>query len=405
VSRQREFLADASSAQFTRNPPSLAGALKQIGSSYHGAFVRAERSHEISHLFFGNAVGDQWFSPLATHPPIEARIRLLDPQWDGTYPPVKAEAPADDQAPERGTAAFVRPPAPAGTAFVAGATVATLLTLRPEQVSARVGTVSPEHVVYGAALLNRIPAALGEAARQPYSARAVVFALLLDPDPAKAAAQLDLLEHGPDPAVATETRRLQRELANLEVGAPLPLIDLCIPALRRMSPLQTSDFLGLVQMLVRADQQVSLREYIITKLLQSHLTRTARPGGGIFAMKPLLPHLAVLFSALARAGNDDAEAARAAFAAATAKVVLPGETLDFLPSAACGVDQLDQALDQLMLASPGLKRRLVTACAWCVAADGTVTPQEAELLRVICDCLGCPMPPFADTAEATAPVH
>ena len=57
VSRQREFLADASAVQFTRNPDGIAGALKKIGALAEGSRVSDSHAEEASHMFFGEAVG------------------------------------------------------------------------------------------------------------------------------------------------------------------------------------------------------------------------------------------------------------------------------------------------------------------------------------------------------------
>lgn len=74
ISRRREFLADASSAQLTRYPEGLASALEKIKSYNRG---KMNVSESISHLF----ISDPNRSPLdelfATHPPIEERIRIL----------------------------------------------------------------------------------------------------------------------------------------------------------------------------------------------------------------------------------------------------------------------------------------------------------------------------------------
>src|SRR5690606_2255248 len=78
VSRQREFLADASAVQFTRNPEGIAGALKLIGGSRFGSRLHALHAEEMSHLFFSSALTDNFArrlsSYLATHPALEERI-------------------------------------------------------------------------------------------------------------------------------------------------------------------------------------------------------------------------------------------------------------------------------------------------------------------------------------------
>ncbi len=83
LSRQREFLADASAVQFTRNPAGLSGALQKIGG--FGSKVESAHAGEASHMFFGNGVGKPFLNALATHPPLDQRIRAIDPDWDGTF--------------------------------------------------------------------------------------------------------------------------------------------------------------------------------------------------------------------------------------------------------------------------------------------------------------------------------
>ena len=85
VSRQREFLADASAVQFTRNPSGIAGALKSIGAATFGSQVKNPNADEMSHLFFAEAIS-RWSSLFATHPPLQQRIKRLDPGWDGVFP-------------------------------------------------------------------------------------------------------------------------------------------------------------------------------------------------------------------------------------------------------------------------------------------------------------------------------
>ncbi|RVD76340.1 M48 family metalloprotease [Pseudomonas koreensis] len=83
VSRQREFLADASAVQFTRNPQALVGALKKIGAQ--GSSISAVRAGEYSHLYFSTGVSTTLSRMFATHPDLSVRIRRIDPQWDGQF--------------------------------------------------------------------------------------------------------------------------------------------------------------------------------------------------------------------------------------------------------------------------------------------------------------------------------
>ena len=81
VSRQREYLADASAVEYTRDPSGLGGALMKIGGFSGDSRIRSAHATEASHLFFTSAFG----GALATHPPLTDRIRRLVPSWDGRF--------------------------------------------------------------------------------------------------------------------------------------------------------------------------------------------------------------------------------------------------------------------------------------------------------------------------------
>ncbi len=95
VSRQREYLADASAVQYTRDPSALGDALLKIGAAGSGNRMRSPHATETSHLFFSEAVG----AAFASHPPLEDRILRLLPDWDGTFPDLEVplESVAADQ--------------------------------------------------------------------------------------------------------------------------------------------------------------------------------------------------------------------------------------------------------------------------------------------------------------------
>ena len=86
LSRQREYLADASAVQFTRNPGGIAGALKRIGAAVMGSSLKHSNASEMSHMYFSQGVWEGFTGMMATHPPLPKRIRALEPNWDGKFP-------------------------------------------------------------------------------------------------------------------------------------------------------------------------------------------------------------------------------------------------------------------------------------------------------------------------------
>ncbi|HEY7155845.1 MAG TPA: M48 family metallopeptidase [Gemmataceae bacterium] len=394
ASRQREFLADASAVQFTRNPDGIGGALKKIGGLAEGATIANPRAEEVSHMFFADAFAHRLSSVFATHPPLAERIKRLDPQFDGKYPVVRPVpvSPEETKAPRAGR----RPPILGGLPRAAAALAAA--SPEAEAAASRVGTVTPPEVNYAEAMHADIPEPLRSAAQEPFAARALIYALLLDSREPIRAAQLAQLQGAAEPRDYEQTLRLAEPVRQLPDAAHLPLVDLTIPALRQMSPRQYQVFREQVEGLIYADQQVSIFEYALHCVLNRHLDadfRRVRPRVRYGSPAKLAPQVATVLSRLAWEGQAEEEAARTAFEAGM-RVYLGGDLGPYrlLPPAQCPLAAFDAALRVLAEATPDIKRRVVVSGATCILADRQVTVREGELLRAISATLGCPMPPL-----------
>ena len=373
VSRQREFLADASAVQFTRNPTGIAGALKRIGGFTEGSQIESPNAPEASHMFFGQALSRSVF---ATHPPLSDRIQRLDPSFAG------------DSVVDTGTVSD-----PGIAPALAGPVGASAFS--PEAVAAQVGRPTSAHIEYAHALLEDLPEDLRAAAHDPYGARALVYALVIGREEPARSSQLDRLREHADSGVAQLTQKLLPRLEGLGAAVRLPLVDTALPALRELSPAQYGVFRDNLEVLVRADDRIDLFEWTLLRLLMAHLRphfeKVPRPRNRHSSLARLGEPCGVVLSMLASAagGTDDG------FRRGAEALGLPG--LDQIPAERCDLSQMDVALLTLAEASPTVKRRIVVACAECVSADGRITPEEAELLRATADTLGCPMPPLLES--------
>jgi Zn-dependent protease with chaperone function len=389
VSRQREFLADASAVQFTRNPEGIGGALKKIGGLEAGSTVNNPHAQEAAHMFFANGLGMSLSGLFATHPPLAERIRRLDPQFNGVYPEVRPSVVSVEE--RRAVETRRMPtilPGMKGLPF-------PVLGLAGEKAAEHVARVTPPEVRYGEGLHAGIPDGLRDAAHEPFGARALVYCLLLDSRPEVRQAQLAHLERSTDPRDYALTIRLAGTAAALPEEARLPLLDLTLPALRQMSPRQHAEFRSQVDALIMADQRVTIFEYTLRCVLARHLddgfnprTATVRPASA----GQVADATAVVLSMLAREGHDDEEAARTAFDAGMRAYGEKARGL--LPPQQCALSAFDASLRFLSQAPPEVKRRLVCACAATILADEQVTVREGELLRAVCAVLRCPMPPL-----------
>jgi Zn-dependent protease with chaperone function/uncharacterized tellurite resistance protein B-like protein len=342
VNRQREYLADAAAVQFTRNPSGLAKALRSIATK--AGLLKSERAAEVSHLFFAEGIS----SLFATHPPIQERIRLLEglPQTSRTEPRGSSEG---------------------GTLFQGASAISGL-----------VGTVrlSSKKVV---------SESLHEKLDDPFTARAVMLALATDQNPQIRSVQLAKIAQKESPEIAQEINRI---LPTLDRTQALSLVHLALPALRQQSNTQRISLLNLSQELVAGDGVVTLSEFILVRTLRRHLG-LQQPKPTFSSWITLYNPAVVVLSALAYAGGE-AQAPKA-FAAGLASLP-PKQNSSLLPQTSCDSRALEQALDQLEQATPDRKRTLVEAFANTVASDGRITTREGQLLRLLCDSLGCPLP-------------
>ena len=419
VSRQREFLADASAVQFTRNPDGIVGALKKIGGVMEGSRVKSAAAEEVSHMFFGNGLKPPLFgSLLATHPPLMERIRVWEPNFNGRFPAVKGPAvePASSK-PRKGAG---RSPIPVGGLVGGVITAAATMEaaggagLRRAGAQAGIeassalkhaGTPTLEHLEHASGLLQDIPEVLRQAAQEPFAATALVYGTLLAS--VEKSGQGTLLATLPPPT-AQEIRRLLPALRELPTRARLPMFELCLPALRQLSPRQFDELEATVRRLIEADSQIDLFEFAVLKLLGRHLTPVFRPTrrktAQLYALHAVTGEIRVLLSGLAHVGHTDEAATKAAYEVGLQKLDLLAGEHPLLDSAGANLPQISAALDRLAGLSLPLRHRLLDACAQAVAADGELAEREAELLRAIADTLECPLPPFL-SVTATSATH
>lgn len=365
VSRQREFLADASAVQFTRNPDGIAGALWNIGRS--SSQLASPRAAEASHMYFGNGVSSAWFSLFATHPPVDERIKAIDPNFD----------------PESVTPAAPPPPLPTGP--------------QPPPLPGAQGFSSPAMAVgFAAALLESLPEQSAQAVRELHGACALVYSLLLDRDDNARGTQMDGLTV--DPVMQRHILDFFIKNRELQGAQRITLVDLAIPTLRQLSPAQYEEFRKNVRHLVESDQQIDLFEYVLQKILLRHLDLYFSNSTGTTvryrAIVPVLPDVAVLLTALSMVGHEDQASQEAAFEAGVRELLVNTTSHPMARVADCDLTQVDKALDRIGESAPDVKKRVLFACSQTVAHDGVVESREYEVLRAIADTLDCPMPPL-----------
>ncbi len=401
ISRQREFLADASAVQFTRNPDGLSGALQKIGATHLGSKIENEHAAEASHMFFGNAMKNSLFNAFATHPPLEERIRAINPQWDGTFPQPSYAAAEEELVKQKPARRSAMPPIipgfPTGAAGLAGAAA----VIQASSVMPNMGNPTPLHLRYAVEFRESLPEKILNAARDPQGACALLYSLILSDDESFRARQLEELANGAGPAMREQIIALWPEVSAVTQRSRLPLVNLALPALRQLGSDQFQKFSTTLNWVIESDEQIVLFEFVLQKIirhqLEPHFTRAKPPATQYYTIKPLAPDCEMILSALAHTGQTDPAEIAKAFQSGIPYIRATGVPLTLLPRDACGLNEINDSLDRLGLAVPQIKKNLLEACVRVIGSDGVIQENEAELLRGIAETLDCPLPPFVTT--------
>lgn len=380
ISRQREFLADASAVQFTRNPDGLAAALYRIGNS-GGSRLRSAHADSLAHFCFGEAVRPALAGLLATHPPLAARIAAIAPNFQ------PARVRAVDVAPLAAMGKQARGSAPPSVSLAAAG------------IAASVGRFAARAEAH--ALHDGLPPTLLEAARGD-APIALIHALLLaaTPDAGHASAWQVLHQREGDVSVA-RVRALLPHFIGLEMQARLPLLNLALPNLKAMSAAECNRVRDTVAAIIDADGELSFFEFTVQRILDDHLGASAARAVAVrhFSFVHVRDALCNTLAALAWGGSEVRDTAEAAFLRAWRPFSLGRESLPARQDVTAKV--LVAALAELAALSPLLKQNVISACADCVLEDGQVHALEAELLQAIALSLDCPLPPLPTRALRT----
>jgi Zn-dependent protease with chaperone function len=375
VSRQREYLADASAVQFTREPDGLAGALKKIGSK--GSKIETAKASEASHCFFAD--GGLFAFGFATHPPLALRIGRIQKDWDGKFadgslPPI-AEKPN---------------PQPSGSdARMSGFATGTALSDSERVSHAR-----------GRQIHENIPAEWQQAVHHREEAQALVFGLLLAQDLRMRRGEVALLKRDAGDAAAELALRWQEELGESHSARKIALIDLAVPTLRNLSRPEYDRFVAITRELIGSDGRVDVFEYMLQRLIEHHLEGhfgwRGIPRIRYHQLRDLAAEAVLLVSSFAHLNPD----AQAAFDQGASGLEVSGGGL--MTAEQISLNEINAALERLEVASPLVKREILQACARAVASDGELSSREAELLRAMADSIGCAIPPWVEELKEAA---
>ena len=381
ISRQREFLADASAVQFTRNTQGITDALKKIGKIDDGSLIENPHAEELSHMFFGESFKTSLSGMMATHPPLIDRIKKLN---KGRMP---LSSPAKRKKMQQAAAAKMAQAATDSTSTVYMAGV--------ENIANTIGNPAEAHMIYAAALLATIPAPVVDALALQKGAAALMVALVLDDDADVRALEMEVLRQSPHKHLESEVIRLVEHLDQLHGRYRLPLFDMAIPELKGLSADEKESLVKTVKMVIDADRKIKLDELTVYVLIKAHLSASSGKADKVRykTLHAVKEEVNLLLSLLAYLGKSAVHTPADVFKAAAGDIenLLPGLQLQnpktFKP------EYIISALEKFADLSPALKGKLVSAGIKAVLFDDDVTIRELEVMRSVCTVMDVPMPP------------
>jgi Zn-dependent protease with chaperone function len=393
INRQREYLADACAVQYTRQNLGLSGALKKIAGVTKGSSIANKDASEYEHMFFSQ--GFSFSNLFATHPPLLTRIKLLEPDFSTEN---------IDQLKKQWLS---EPPDGAQEDIALGFAEKTPTQIKPhilvaaETIAQKVGTSDLTNYQQAKTIIEGIPDLLLRAARNYYAVIPLLFAMIYSSDPSIRAKQNDLIKSRHSNKTLANIEAFASKIASLNTRQRLPLAMLAFPALRQCPREKLNQFIASINLLVSADENVTLFEYLFTHLLTVQIndfinpTDTLREGNRTIKSSAIA--VSKLMAVMAQAGQQTPTETEIAYETGM-NMALPKSSIAYEP-----VSAFAATLDPVWTALDGLnaegKQRLLEGLVAAMRHDGIITLDESDLLRAACTSLHIPLPMLCDEAN------
>ena len=380
ISKQREYLADASAVQFTRYPQGIANALRKIGGA--SSTLKSASSSTFSHLYFADGIKDFWDSMFSTHPPLNERISRVYPRWDGTYITHTEKKDLYERKDKSKKKERV---------FEA-VTTAIILDAMDE-----IGQPNEKRVNQASSLLKSIPNSIKTMSENPFSAQAVIFALLCSNDEKEKDKQMKYLVQN-STALFKQTSLALSYIQYLCRENHLILMRLCITSLKMMSVNQYKIFRRCTQDLIKSDDKLSLLEWNMKHLIFTALDIafgiSKTPKEKYSNIGAIREEVIIFISILAKEQKTDETSAKEAFDAA--KKSVGASSLQYINIQKEKYKALERSVKTLENAKIGVRKKVLDMAVVALEYDGLISIQDLEMLNAIASILRLPLPLILD---------
>jgi Zn-dependent protease with chaperone function len=384
VSRQREYLADASAVQFTRDPDGISGALKKIAIYGDASYLNVE-SEEVGHMLFGSG---QKMNLFATHPPLTQRIQRIDPSFrEEELLTISKKIRREESREAKKQVARAAKEEKAGSGsggmiFDAG------------RFMEQIGNPQWERLIMAATVAASIPEAVKTAAHSADWAPEVLFYTLLDSHPEIREQQMLIIAQRMGSDSDVRVRGLVGAAEQLQPEQRLPLMEVALPSLKRHPPEVVQKILETVNELIHADGRIDVFEYLLARVVSQYLWEAMNPqavrNSGRKKLVSLGNEASMVLAILARHGHQSDGQAQQAFEKGLSHLKVIDKT--DMPETVDWIESLDDALAKLNNLRIADKEILVRALIETVTADGKLVTEEMELSRAVCALIHVPLP-------------
>lgn len=399
-SRQREWLADASAVQFTRNAGALRSALIKIDMSAHRTVKAMKNAEDFSHMFFVRGVDGLFTNLFASHPPLDERIRALgDSSYRSPYE-TKELTPAvltEEEKIFQSSVAGLQGSAQQNSGVNSGVQGERAKAPAPAQrvAAERRVRMNPDSLDSAAELIAKIPKSLLIACEASLNAQAVALAVVIFQSSNRSAEVIGRLRENkilPHAFLDYIRDEVFPSLKSLDLKTALALLELACDTVRFSTEKERTDLVRLAWSIVKIDHHISLTEVCLLMLLGSRILesddlRSFASTGDVDSLKDIL----FLIGYLAHLGShDNLDAAQRAYNSALQVLRLPEQQIPATQEITAGV--LLRAIGHVRASGEKRRRLCVSACQQCVSFDGAIYERELLIFRSICSALECPMP-------------
>lgn len=378
ISRNREYLADATAVQLTRNPAGLAGALKKIGGYQFGSLVDSREADGVAHFFLADAKRLSFFEKFAsTHPPLMDRIKNLDPSFNGELPD--------------STSIGLQTISVEGISALQGAAVSGDSGNSAKQSSKEPSSilVDPAKELISSSWMP--PLAITSRLQKLGHPELMVYAMLIGRDPVTKVKQFEIIGE------SLAGSGLEKEIgstATLDVNQKLSLMLMAIPLIQGSSKDRLNQLQGVVKRLVEADGHTTLFELLSMILIHFSLQgdRVGLSLHGGSSSETILRYktpLQVITSIFALCSSESASEQQAAFEKGKKVLSL---SFDQLGTPQLGIDRILWSIDQMRNSSPKVRKALMDALFEISHHNDVISPHEQAFLRLSAMLLRMPLP-------------